>query len=123
MRKILVLFMCFMTSLTFAAVDINKATQSEIEAIKGIGPSTSKKILDERKKGPYKNWDDVIDRVSGVGAGNATRFSEAGLTVSGQSYGKSKSAPSAAENRKKDFNKSREDKKANEMTEKKRSSL
>ena len=31
------------------AVDVNKATQAELEAVKGIGPSIATKILDERK--------------------------------------------------------------------------
>ena len=35
----------------FAAVDVNKADQAELEAIKGIGPTISAQILDERKKG------------------------------------------------------------------------
>lgn len=70
----------------FAAVDINKATQAELESVKGIGPSMSTKILDERKKGNFKSWDDVVERVKGVGDGNAAKFSGDGLTVGGASY-------------------------------------
>lgn len=69
-----------------AAVDINKADQAALESIKGIGPALSGKLLDERKKGPYKDWGDLIDRVPGVGPGNALRLSDAGLTVGGSSY-------------------------------------
>ena len=59
-----------------AAVDINKATQADLESIKGIGPIISTKILDERKKGgPFKDWNDVLTRVKGVGEGNAAKFS------------------------------------------------
>jgi competence protein ComEA len=71
------------TALAFAAVDINKATQADLESVKGIGPAMSGKILDERKKSNFKDWDDFIVRVKGVGAGNAVKFSEAGLTVNG----------------------------------------
>jgi competence protein ComEA len=39
-----------------AKVDINAATQAELEAIKGIGPVTAKKIIDNR---PYKSLDDL----------------------------------------------------------------
>lgn len=70
-----------------AAVDLNKASQSDLESIKGIGPAVSGKILDERKKAAFKDWPDFIDRVSGVGPGNAARFSEAGLTINGSAYG------------------------------------
>lgn len=76
----------------FAAVDVNKASQAELESVKGIGPSIAGKILDERKKGGFKSWDDMVERVKGVGEGNAAKFSEAGLTVNGQGY---KGAPAA----------------------------
>jgi competence protein ComEA len=70
----------------FAAVDVNKATQAELEAVKGIGPATATKILDERKKAPFKDWADLITRVKGVGDANAVKFSDAGLTVGGASF-------------------------------------
>ncbi len=41
---------------TAAKVDINLATQAELEAIKGIGPVTAKKIIENR---PYKSLDDL----------------------------------------------------------------
>lgn len=37
-------------------VDINSATQAELEAIKGIGPATAKKIIEGR---PYKSLKDL----------------------------------------------------------------
>lgn len=70
----------------FAAVDVNKANQAELESIKGIGPGLSTKIIDARKASAFKDWGDLVDRVAGVGPGNAARFSQAGLTVGGQGY-------------------------------------
>ena len=70
----------------WAAVEINKAGQAELESVKGIGPSMSTKILEARKKGDFKNWDDLVERVSGIGSGNANRLSQAGLTVAGSPY-------------------------------------
>jgi competence protein ComEA len=69
-----------------AAADANKATQAELESIQGIGPGTAGRILEERKKSPFKNWDDLVGRVKGVGEGNAAKFSAAGLTVNGSTY-------------------------------------
>jgi competence protein ComEA len=69
-----------------AAVDVNKASQAELETIKGIGPSMSGRMLDERKKGAFKDWPDMVARVKGVGEGNASRFSADGLTVNGSAY-------------------------------------
>jgi len=75
-----------------AAVEVNKANQAELETVKGIGPGLSGKILDARKAGEFKNWTDLVDRVSGVGPGNAARFSQGGLTVNSVAY----SVPMAA---------------------------
>lgn len=69
-----------------AAVDANKANQAELEAVKGIGPGLSGKILEARKAGAFKDWSDLVDRVGGVGPGNASRFSQAGLTVNNAAY-------------------------------------
>jgi competence protein ComEA len=76
----------------FAAVDANKASQAELEAVKGIGPSLATRILDGRKASPYVDWVDFAGRVKGVGPGNAARFSADGLTVAGATYSASPAA-------------------------------
>jgi competence protein ComEA len=68
------------------AADANKASQAELETVKGIGPGLSAKIIKARETGTFKNWDDLVERVGGVGPGNAARFSQAGLTVGGAAY-------------------------------------
>ena len=85
-KKLLVSLLALFAAAAFAAVDANKADQAALESIKGIGPSISGKIIDERKRSPYKDWADLIDRVSGIGEGNAAKFSGAGLTVNGASF-------------------------------------
>lgn len=76
-----------------AAVDANKASQAELETVKGIGPGLSTKILDARKTGAFKDWNDFVERVGGVGPGNAAKFSQAGLMVNNAAYS---AAPAAA---------------------------
>ena len=76
----------------WAAVDANQASQAELETVKGIGPGLSGKIVAARQQSAFKDWSDLVDRVGGVGAGNAAQFSQAGLTVAGKSY----SAPPVA---------------------------
>jgi len=72
---------------SFAAVDVNKATAAELDSIKGIGPAISAKILNEKKKGGnFKDWNDLVTRVNGVGEANAAKFSAEGLTVGGASF-------------------------------------
>lgn len=74
------------SAVAFAAVDVNKANQAELESIKGIGPSMSGKILDARKTGSFKDWSDLQSRVKGVRAGNSAKFSADGLTVNGAAF-------------------------------------
>ena len=85
-KKILAAMLALFAAVAFAAVDANKGTQAELEAVKGIGPSIAGKILDERKKGSFKDWQDMVDRVKGVGEGNAAKFSTGGLTVNGAAF-------------------------------------
>jgi len=62
MKKLLtILVTCLMFSLpAFAAVDLNTASQSELETVKGIGPTKSQAIIDYRKKnGNFKSVDDL----------------------------------------------------------------
>ena len=73
---------------SFAAVDVNKATVAELDGIKGIGPAMSTRILDARKKGEFKSWDDLLARVKGIGQGNAAKYSAGGLTVNGAPFKK-----------------------------------
>jgi competence protein ComEA len=95
LKKLLALMLSLMAAAAFAAVDVNKATQAELDGIKGIGPSIAGKILDERKKAPFKDWADFVDRVKGVGDGNAAKFSAEGLTVNGATF-KGAAAPAPA---------------------------
>ena len=71
----------------FAAVEANKATQAELEAISGIGPAISANIVAERKKGDFKDWNDLFKRVQGVGDRSAAKFSAGGMTINGKPYG------------------------------------
>ena len=93
LKKLVGFFLMISAAFAFAAVDVNKATVAELDSIKGIGPAISGKILDERKKGNFKDWNDFIDRVKGIGDGNAAKLSTAGLTVNGSSFS---GAPAAA---------------------------
>lgn len=85
-RTLMTLIVAAFAFAAHAAVDVNKASQAELETVKGIGPSMSGKIVDERKKGSFKDWPDVVTRVKGVGPANATKFSADGLTVNGAGF-------------------------------------
>jgi competence protein ComEA len=72
------------TGFAFAQVDVNKADAAALDGVKGVGPSMSKAILDERSKGEFKDWADFQKRVKGVGDKKAAKLSEAGLQVNGK---------------------------------------
>jgi len=85
-------------SFAFAQVDVNKADAAALDSVKGIGPSTSKKIIDERTKGgDFKDWADFEKRVKGVGEKNAKKLSQNGLQVNGKSMEGAEMATKPAE--------------------------
>lgn len=84
----------------WAAVDINHATALDLDSIKGIGPSTARKILAQRQIRRFDSWQDVIQRVPGIGDRKAARMSDSGLTVNGQRYGVGAAPPVAIAPRK-----------------------
>lgn len=93
-RKMMAGFVALLWStMLLAAVDVNKAAEAELGTVKGIGPAISARIVEERKTAPFKDWEDFIQRVKGVGDATATKFSAGGLTVNGASY--KGSAPAA----------------------------
>lgn len=83
--------------MAFAQVDVNKADQAALDGVKGIGPKMSKTIVEERKKGEFKDWADFEKRVKGVGDKNAAKLSQAGLTVGGKSKPNTPAAPAKAD--------------------------
>ena len=85
-KKIVAFFAAMSIFAAFAAVEVNKATDAELDGLKGIGPVTTRLIVSERKKADFKSWDDFITRVKGVGEKSAAKFSAEGLTVNGASY-------------------------------------
>jgi len=95
-KTLMALSLAFFAHLSFAAVDLNKASAADLDSIKGIGPSTSSRILSERKSAPFKDWQDFIQRVQGIGDKRANQLSSHGLTVNGTPY-KQQGAPTTKE--------------------------
>ena len=64
----------------YAAIDINTATQSELEAVKGLGPAKAKAIITYRESnGGFKTLDE-LDNVRGFGKISIDKL-KADLTV------------------------------------------
>ena len=97
-KKTLLALLALVTASAFAAVDINTASEADLDSIKGIGPGTTAKIMEQRKTAKFKDWDDLIQRVSGMGEKRAAKLSADGLTVNGATFkasGLSKPAPAS----------------------------
>ncbi|MCR8959476.1 helix-hairpin-helix domain-containing protein [Variovorax sp. S2] len=95
-KKILATMAMLFAVASFAAVDVNKGTAADLDGIKGVGPAMSKRILDARKEGEFKDWPDFMQRIKGVKEKKAEKLSAEGLTVNGQAFGGQASAPAPA---------------------------
>ncbi|WP_036005702.1 ComEA family DNA-binding protein [Paraburkholderia caribensis] len=89
LKKLLMLIAVLVLSLSAgfaAAVEVNSADQAALESVKGIGPAHAKAIIDERtKNGPFKDADDLANRVKGIGQKSVKNLEAAGLTINGSS--------------------------------------
>jgi competence protein ComEA len=63
------------------AVDINHASEAELDGLRGLGPAFTRRLMAERSRGPFASWDDLMRRVSGMGRTTAQKLSDQGLTV------------------------------------------
>jgi len=68
------------------AVEVNRANEAEIDGVRGFGPPTTARILQERAKAPFANWADFMRRVKGIKDARARQLSSEGVTVNGQPY-------------------------------------
>lgn len=63
-------------------INVNTATQSELESIKGIGPSKAKTIIAERLDGGhFQDANDLQKRVRGIGMRSVEKMVDNGLTI------------------------------------------
>jgi competence protein ComEA len=73
------------------ALEVNTANEAELDSVRGLGPSSTARVLKAREQGLFQNWDDLMQRVKGIKPASAAKLSAAGLTVNQQPY----SAPEA----------------------------
>jgi len=61
---------------TTELIDINTASNAELDTLPGIGPTTAQKIIDYREQnGPFVNTEDIIN-ISGIGPGTYERIKD-----------------------------------------------
>ena len=86
LKNILAVSAMLFATAAFAAVDVNKGSAADLDGLKGVGPAMSKRSLNERQKGEFKDWGDFMERVKGVKEKTAAKLSAEGLTVNGKTF-------------------------------------
>ena len=67
MKKVLLgIVLGLMMSIQIFACNINTASEKELSALKGIGPSTAQKIIEHRKEHKFNKTEDLM-KVKGIG--------------------------------------------------------
>jgi competence protein ComEA len=93
LKRTFIVFLLMLSGSLWAAVDVNTATEAELDSVKGLGPSSTARILKEREKGSFKSWMDLGARVKGFKEAGLAKLSNGGLTVNGESYPEKPSKP------------------------------
>ena len=65
------------------ALDVNQASEAELDGVRGIGPPFTRRLMEARAQHPFKDWPDLMQRVSGMGPRVAQSLSDQGLKVRG----------------------------------------
>ncbi|MFM8574318.1 MAG: ComEA family DNA-binding protein [Limnohabitans sp.] len=67
-------------------IDLENARELDLDGLRGLGPASTRQILEERERRPFKDWQDLMQRSSGIGPRKAAQLSAQGLRVQGQPY-------------------------------------
>ncbi|MBL8469850.1 ComEA family DNA-binding protein [Methyloversatilis discipulorum] len=67
MRRVFCMLLCLLAAPVFAALDLNSASEAELDALPGVGPSRAQAIIEHRtKNGPFTSVDELRN-VKGIG--------------------------------------------------------
>lgn len=72
-----------LTSPPLHALELNQASEAELDGLRGMGPALTAQVLHARGDKPFAHWADFQARVPGVGAAKMRAFARQGLTVNG----------------------------------------
>lgn len=68
----------------WAQLDVNQASEADLDSLRGVGPALTARILAQRAQAPFADWADLMRRVKGLRAATARHLATQGLTVNGQ---------------------------------------
>ncbi|HUH59055.1 MAG TPA: DUF655 domain-containing protein [Candidimonas sp.] len=76
------------------ATDVNRATQQQLQGVRGIGPKTAQTIIAERTRGgSYESFEDLSNRIKGIGPKKAAALQASGLTLGPNAANKTSAPP------------------------------
>jgi hypothetical protein len=81
------------------AVEINTATDEQLQSLRGIGPAMAARIIAERARAPFSSLADFDERVKGVGTITLRRWVTDGLVLATPAQASGQKRPSASFNR------------------------
>ena len=70
----------------WATVEINQASEADLDGLRGLGPATTRQILGEREKAAFRTWAELLARIKGLGQAKARELSAQGLRVNGEAF-------------------------------------
>lgn len=80
--RFILIVVCLLGAGQVEAVNVNQATVQQLQQVKGIGPKTAERIIEERERaGPYRSLQDLSDRIKGIGPKRLLGLKEAGLSL------------------------------------------
>lgn len=85
MRRAISALLLTLSAYSFA-LEVNTATEAELDGMRGLGPASTARILQARESGAFKDWADFMKRVKGIKPATAGKLSASGLTVGGTPY-------------------------------------
>lgn len=74
------------SAVTAQTIELEQARDIDLDGLRGLGPATTRLILQERERQPFRDWKDLMKRTPGIGPKKAAQLSEQGLRVQGQPY-------------------------------------
>ena len=86
MRNLWTAILLFSALTAWAGVEVNTANEAELDSVKGLGPSSTGRILAARENGRFMDWADFMRRVKGIKPATAQKLSRQGLTVNELPY-------------------------------------
>lgn len=80
LKHLLATLFCVL-ALSTQALEVNTANEAELDSVRGLGPSSTARILKAREQALFKDWADLMQRVKGIKPATAAKLSATGLTV------------------------------------------